>query len=272
MRDYLIDIVRAAGREVLDVYGSAFAVGAKSDNTPLTEADLRAHRVIEAGLAELTPNVPMISEESSPPPFSERCRWRRYWLVDPLDGTKEFVNRNGEFTVNVALIEEGAPVLGVVGVPVQERIYVGDRAQGRAWRLDADGETVLRCRPMRGGSVTVVASRHHGGLRIDNLIEQLQRDFDSVSRAAVGSSLKFCMLADGEADLYPRLAPTSEWDVAAAHAVLAAAGGAVMDLSGRPLRYNAKASLANPEFLAVADPDFHWPRYVREHGVADEED
>ena len=261
MHEPLIDIVRAAGKAILDVYGSAFDVTAKADDSPLTEADLRAHRVIVQGLAALAPELPVISEESPPPPFAERRRWRRYWLVDPLDGTREFVSRNGEFTVNVALIEDGAPVLGVVGVPVRGSVYLGDcRAERRrgAYRMDDRGREPLRTRPMRRGAVTVVASRRHGGERLERYLDALAEVVPEVERVPVGSSLKFCLLAEGRADLYPRLGPTSEWDVAAAHAVLTAAGGAVMQLDGGALAYNAKDSFLNPDFLAVGDPDFPW--------------
>ena len=262
MIDALIDIVRAAGAAVLEVYDDDFKVATKADATPLTEADLRAHRVIVDGLRELSADTPVLSEEAEPPPFAERRHWHRHWLVDPLDGTKEFISRNGEFTVNIALIEHGAPVLGVVGVPVADAVYVGDCREGRAFRVDAGGRTPLRARAMRARmvharTVTIVASRRHGGDRLAHYLNALAERFE-VSRRLVGSSLKLCILATGEADIYPRLGPTSEWDIAAAHAVLAAAGGAVMQLDGTPLVYNAKESLLNPDFIAVADRDYPW--------------
>ena len=257
MLDSLIALVRAAGREILDVYDGHIEVETKADDTPLTQADLRAHQCIVRGLRELTPNWPVVSEESAPPPFEVRKQWQRYWLVDPLDGTKEFVDRNGEFTVNIALIEDGAPVLGVVGVPVADTVYVGDCREGHAFRVDASGRTPLQARPMGTDAVTVVASRRHGGDRLAHCLDVLGKLFE-VSRKPVGSSLKLCILADGQADLYPRLGPTSEWDIAAAHAVLAAAGGTVMQLDGRPLAYNAKESLLNPDFVAAADPGYPW--------------
>ncbi len=272
MIDELVRIARAAGDEILDVYRSDFTVDAKADASPLTEADLRAHRCIAAGLGELRPVLPILSEEAAAPPFEERRRWRRYWLVDPLDGTKEFVGRNGEFTVNIALIEDGAPVLGVVGAPAQGVVYVGDcrtvagATRADAFRLDARGRTPLatrqmsRPRQMRRPRLTVVASRRHGGERLASYLDSLSTRFE-IDRVPVGSSLKFCILAAGEADLYPRLGPTSEWDIAAAHAVLRAAGGEAMRLDGQPIAYNAKDSLLNADFLAVADPAFPW----REH-------
>lgn len=257
MQDALIHLAAAASREILDVYDTAFDVATKDDASPLTKADLRAHRVIVDGLHELTPDVPVISEEAEPPPFEERRHWQRYWLVDPLDGTKEFVSRNGEFTVNIALMENGEPVLGVVGVPVRGHIYVGDCHANEAFRMkDGECET-LRTRAVKPGAITVVASRRHGGDRLAGYLDTLGKSFE-IARRPVGSSLKFCLLAEGEADFYPRLGPTSEWDIAAAHAVLQAAGGAVMLTDGAPLRYNAKASLLNPDFVAVGDPGFDW--------------
>lgn len=259
----LLDIVRAAGEEILAVYrGSDFAVRSKADDSPLTEADLRAHRVIARRLKALFPALPILSEESTPPPFAERQGWRRYWLVDPLDGTKEFIERNGEFTVNIALVENGAPVLGVVGVPAQGVVFVGDCRGGktRAYRLDVRGRTVLRTKPMRGDAIRVVASRRHGGERLAAYLETIGGRF-RVSKVSVGSSLKLCILAEGGADLYPRLGPTSEWDIAAAHAVLRAAGGDLMRCDGGAIVYNAKESLLNPHFLAFADATFPW----REH-------
>jgi 3'(2'), 5'-bisphosphate nucleotidase len=255
----LIEIVRRAGDAILEIYRTDFDVDTKADDSPLTQADLAAHRIIAAGLAELTPDVPMISEESSPPDFDVRRRWQRYWLVDPLDGTREFVNKNGEFTVNIALIENHQPVFGVVGVPAQDCVYTGDVAAGAALKHSGDQSEILQGRPMRDGApLVVVASRSHGGERLEQYLDTLGGIFPEVSRTPVGSSLKLCILAEGQADLYPRLGPTSEWDIAAAHAVLAAAGGDVWTVSGEPLRYNAKESFLNPEFFAVADGAFPW--------------
>ena len=254
----LVPIVDA-GRAILEVYESKFDVVSKEDASPLTQADLAAHRLICNALRGLTPDIPVLSEESVPPDYATRQSWSRYWLVDPLDGTKEFINRNGEFTVNIALIENHRAVLGVVGVPAQDVIYCGDVDAGRAQRRDRSGVHALETRrmdPLR--ELVVVASRSHGGERLEVYIDALAKRFPSVKRTPVGSSLKLCILAEGRADFYPRLGPTSEWDIAAAHAVLAAAGGAVWTLDHAPLRYNTKDSLLNPEFLAVADAQFDW--------------
>ena len=257
----MIEIANAAGRAILEVYGGGFEVDTKADNSPLTEADRRAHRIIVDGLRTLTPDLPIVSEESEPPPYDERRRWQRYWLVDPLDGTKEFVKRNGAFTVNIALIEGGQPNLGVIGVPVQEKVYFGDRTRGEAWRQDERGRTSIRTRGMRGGTVAVVASRNHRTARLEAYLEGLETSFERVDRVHIGSSLKLCVLAEGGADLYPRLGPTSEWDIAAGDAVLAAAGGAVTQFDGTPMRYN-KESFLNPDFLAVADSTYPWENFL----------
>jgi len=257
--DALVEIVDEAGREIMKVYASNFDVVTKDDASPLTQADLASHRTIRDALNRLTPDIPVLSEESNLPDFATRGAWNRYWLVDPLDGTKEFVNRNGEFTVNIALIDGHRATLGVVGVPAQGIVYTGDVAERRAERRDQRGLTVLRTRRMdRERELVVVASRSHGGERLEAFIDGLAERFNAVDRTPVGSSLKFCILAEGRADLYPRLGPTSEWDIAAAHAVLEAAGGSVMTLDHEPMRYNTKESLLNPEFLAVADDAFDW--------------
>jgi len=257
--DRLIEIVRRAGDAILDIYNSEFAVEHKADESPLTQADLAAHHIIAEGLAALDPAIPLLSEESRPPDYAERRGWTRYWLVDPLDGTKEFINRNGEFTVNIALIEDHRPAFGVVGVPVRGLVYTGDVRRGIAQRIGPDGTVALRGRPMTDDrALVVVASRSHGGERLENYLEALKRVYPGVDRTPVGSSLKLCILAEGQADLYPRLGPTSEWDIAAAHAVLAAAGGAVWAVDGSALEYNRKAELLNPEFMAAADGRYPW--------------
>lgn len=258
MLEQLIDIVRRAGSDIMGVYGTAFDVKSKSDNSPLTEADLRAHRVIVDGLVAIDATIPVISEESDAPSYSVRRTWRRYWLVDPLDGTREFVNRNGEFTVNIALIEDNEPVLGIVGAPVSGDIYIGDVAKREAFRLVGSSRRVLTTRKLGDHGITVVASRSHGGERLESYVERLIPIFGRVERTAMGSSLKLCLLAEGLADLYPRLGPTSEWDIGAAQAVLQAAGGSVFQLDGSPLLYNTKASFRNPDFLAVGDSSLNW--------------
>ncbi|MCR9259917.1 MAG: 3'(2'),5'-bisphosphate nucleotidase CysQ [Pseudomonadaceae bacterium] len=259
-QDALISIVEDAGAAILAVYEGDFEVQNKADESPLTQADLAAHKIIVAGLQAATPEVPIISEESAPPGFDVRSQWSTYWLVDPLDGTKEFVNRNGEFTVNIALIHNGEAVYGIVGVPVQQRVYMGDVAAGKAWCLEHGQMRDIASRKMQTGQseLVVVASRSHGGERLENYLDELAKTFSALARQPVGSSLKLCTLAVGDADCYPRLGPTSEWDIAAAHAVLRAAGGEVYTFDGEVLAYNTKESLLNPEFVAVADSGFDW--------------
>jgi 3'(2'), 5'-bisphosphate nucleotidase len=259
MLQAVADLVRQANAEIMDVYAREdFGVETKEDDSPLTQADLRAHRVLEAGLRALTPELPVISEESGLASYEERRTWARYWLIDPLDGTKEFIARNGEFTVNVALIEDGQPTLGCVGVPARDALYLGDVLAGMATCIDARGTRALRARPMQAGrAVAAVASRRHGGERLEVMLKAMEADFGTVELKNVGSALKLCLIAEGEADIYPRLGPTSEWDIAAAQAVLQAAGGAVTQLDGSAIEYN-KRDILNPEFLAVADPAYGW--------------
>ncbi|OGI45075.1 MAG: 3'(2'),5'-bisphosphate nucleotidase [Candidatus Muproteobacteria bacterium RIFCSPHIGHO2_01_FULL_65_16] len=246
-----------AGRRILDVYERNFHVGAKADGSPLTEADRAAHDAIVARLSALTPDVPVLSEEATQVPYEARAAWGRFWLVDPLDGTKEFINRNGEFTVNIALIEGHAPVLGVVYVPVLGVGYSACRGGG-AFRQKADGRPEpIRARRFAGGKPVVVASRSHAGRETEEFLQSLGAH-DVVS---MGSSLKFCLVADGAADVYPRLGPTMEWDTAAAQCVVEEAGGGVTDLTGRPLAYN-KPDLHNPWFIVRGAGEYDWRRHL----------
>jgi 3'(2'), 5'-bisphosphate nucleotidase len=253
-------IARAAGREILEVYGAdALPATAKADDSPLTAADLRAHRLIVEELGRLTPELPVLSEESAHVPFAARSQWRRYWLVDPLDGTREFLSRNGEFTVNIALIENHSPVLGVVHVPVTDTTYRG-MPGGGAWRQHgAEPEAAIRVAEHSGMPVRIVGSRSHRGDSLDAFLERVGPH----ALLAIGSSLKFCLVAEGAADVYPRLGPTSEWDIAAAHAVLLAAGGTLRALDGAPLAYNHRDALLNPFFVAYGPDDHDWLALLR---------
>lgn len=248
-------IAREAGDAILVVYGEDFEVERKADQSPVTAADLAAQRVITAGLAQLDDHLPVISEEARAAPWSQRREWPRYWLVDPLDGTREFIKRNGEFTVNIALIEDHQPVLGVVLAPVTGELYAAARGQG-AWlqsREDAPWQRITT----RGFTqpATVAGSRSHGGAGAGLLGQLIGEGYESMP---LGSSLKFCLVARGDADVYLRRGATSEWDTAAAQSVLEEAGGAVLDLAGEPLRYNRGDSLINPEFIAVGDTAIDW--------------
>jgi 3'(2'), 5'-bisphosphate nucleotidase len=250
----IVALAEDAGRAILEVYSTDFDVQAKDDNSPLTQADLAAHRCISAGLASLTPDVPIISEESGLPEFSERRQWQRYWIVDPLDGTKEFVNRNGEFTVNIALIQNQRPVLGVVRVPVQEKTYIGCEGVGAERREKGRAPVAIHVADRCADRARIVGSRSHRGASLDLFLERVG-DHDMVP---MGSSLKFCVVAEGGADVYPRLGPTSEWDTAAAQAVVEQAGGKVVTLDGKPMKYNAKADILNPHFMVIGAADRNW--------------
>ena len=252
-------IARDAGAAILEVYDRAdFEVRMKSDDSPLTAADLAAHKVIVAGL-EAVGDIPVLSEESDLIPWSERQNWDRYWLVDPLDGTKEFVSRNGEFTVNIALIDGGAPVLGVVYVPITDVLYVGLQGDApEAWIEDAAGRRPIRVRSLGTDSITVMGSRRHGSDALEACLARLRNRFAEVNMTSMGSSLKICLVAAGKADLYPRLAPTCEWDTAAAQGVVEAAGGCVVDANLEILRYNTKDDLVNPHFYVMGDRAQDW--------------
>ncbi|MDG4549629.1 MAG: 3'(2'),5'-bisphosphate nucleotidase CysQ [Candidatus Contendobacter sp.] len=253
-----------AGARILEIYATAFGVTAKEDNSPLTAADLAAHHTILAGLRRLTPDVPVLSEESATLPFTERSRWRRYWLVDPLDGTKEFVQRNGQFTVNIALIEAHEPVLGVVRVPVTGLCYFATRGYGAFREEPGHPPRSIRVKSLQTDEpVRVVGSRSHGGPGLQKFAAAL----GAHEMVTIGSSLKFCQVAEGTADVYPRLGPTSEWDTAAAQAIVETAGGRVVSVeTGEPLRYNTRESLLNPYFVVYGDASRDWLAYVPREG------
>lgn len=242
----VVDLAKQAGEAIMVVYHSGDAGATnKADESPLTLADLASHRVIVNGLTELTPGIPILSEEAADIAYVERSGWTRFWLVDPLDGTKEFIKRNGEFTVNIALIENGVPVLGVVYAPVLDVCYYAARGSGSyVQRGDAAAQVISVKRIADGKPIEVVASRSHSDARTAALLERLGEH----TCVSMGSSLKLCLVAEGAAHFYPRLGPTMEWDTAAAHAVVIAAGGTVCDSTGAELRYN-KSDLHNPEFF-----------------------
>lgn len=242
----VVQLARQAGSAIMRVYSELNpALEYKHDQSPLTQADLASHCILVEGLAQINPGWPVLSEESAEVPFEQRRNWPRFWLVDPLDGTKEFLQRNGEFTVNIALIEDAHPVLGVVGAPAMGKLYYAARGAG-AWKEDAGSVAPIRVGRAADGPIRVVVSRSHASGE-----EDLSPWAGSGPHACIpmGSSLKFCLVADGTADLYPRLGPTMEWDTAAAQCILEVAGGRVTDLHGRTMVYN-KLSLLNPGFVA----------------------
>ncbi len=244
----VVQIAVEAGDKILAVYQDAFDVERKDDASPLTQADLDSHHHIVDALAEFMPEIPVISEESYKAD-TKPCEAVFYWLVDPLDGTKEFIKRNGEFTVNIALIKNNRPIWGVVQAPVMDLIYYGGSEFGVV-KQTASGTTEISAREQVNSSCTFVVSRSHLSDKTKSLFTTLQDAGYTIDTAASGSSLKFCMIADGQADCYPRLGLTSEWDTAAAEAVLAGAGGEVIRFQdGKPLDYN-KTDILNPEFMA----------------------
>lgn len=255
----VIDITREAGDAIMAIYQKDFSIYEKSDQSPLTEADLAAHKIIVEQLAKVA-EYPILSEESANIDWSERQGWQTYWLVDPLDGTKEFIKKNGEFTVNIALIHEGKPILGVVNAPAISQIYAGV-VEGPCFKEQADKSrsALALADTEEAALLKIVGSRSHQSPEIKGFLESLNKPSELI---AMGSSLKLCLVADGQAHLYPRLGPTSEWDTAAAHAVVNAAGGKVTVMmqndagtwqdSGSELLYNQKESVLNPYFLVSA--------------------
>lgn len=254
----VIALSMEAGRRILEIYNSDFRVGFKQDDSPLTAADLASHHCLSEGLQKLSSVYPVLSEESADLPFAVRSTWKTYWLIDPLDGTKEFVKRNGEFTVNVALIHQHTPVLGVVYAPALDVCYFASEGCGAFKRSGGGDPLQIYVRDRAPSRPAVVGSRSHQTEGLATLLGRLG-DYDLKS---IGSSLKLCWVAEGEADLYPRIGPTSEWDTAAAQCVVEAAGGAVTDLAGRRLQYNTKESILNPYFLAYGDKSRTWHTYA----------
>lgn len=257
--DAAIGIAEEAGRRIMEIHSSGYAVQRKEDQSPLTAADLAAHTTIARGLQELTPDVPLLSEESSGIPYSRRRTWDRYWLVDPLDGTKEFISGSREFTVNIALIEDHAPVLGVVLVPAMNRCFAAATGRGAFVRNEGGPAVAIHARKTMRGKFIVAGSRSHGSELQERFFTALGPDTEVLS---MGSALKFCLVAEGRVDIYPRFGPTSEWDTAAAQCVVEQAGGVVTDLRFEPLRYNTRESVLNPHFLVIADPAFDWRSYL----------
>lgn len=258
MREGVISIAQAAATAILAVYDGEFAVAHKDDRSPLTAADLAAHHAIVDGLRQLTPDVPVLSEEATHQvPADTRRQWDRLWIVDPLDGTREFVKRNGEFTVNIALVEHGVSTFGVVQAPVTGITWHGGAAIG-ACRRTHEGERALHVRKPAIAPLRVAASRSHRDARTEAFLAAM----GPIEPVGLGSSLKFCLVAEGGLDVYPRFGPTSEWDTAAAQAVLEGAGGQVIDPRGRPFRYNQRETILNGDFIALGDPALPWRAWL----------
>lgn len=260
----VIALAKQAGEQIMSVYQGDFKVEEKADNTPLTTADLAAHNLIVKGLGELPINIPILSEESASIPFNERTGWETYWLVDPLDGTREFIKRNGEFSVNIALIHNRLPVIGVVYAPVMDLLYYARRGSG-AWKQrghELPTKIHVRNAPK---NVTVARSRAPGtGPMLRSFLDNLGQHRE----VSMGSALKSCLVAEGIADIYARLGPTSEWDTGAAQCIVEEAGGHIVDTNDNDLRYNTKESLLNPHFLVYGDDSKDWIQYLPEAAKA----
>jgi 3'(2'), 5'-bisphosphate nucleotidase len=254
----VIQIAYQAGKAIMEVYDSGYLIEEKSDHTPVTEADMAANKIIESSLKELTPHLPILTEETKPTPFSERQTWPRYWLIDPLDGTREFIKRNGEFTVNIALIDGDESVLGVVYAPVKGVLYYAAKGQGAFKQSSTSDPKPIYAKTKCTGKTVVACGRSHPSEEIKAFLSHLGEH--EVIR--VGSALKSCMVAEGKADLYPRLGPTSEWDTAAAQCVVEEAGGAIVDTSMQRLCYNTKEDLLNPHFFVVGDLSVNWSDFL----------
>ena len=247
----ILKIAEDAGKAIMEIYEQApQAAMIKADESPLTLADLAADRIIKAGIEALALGFPILSEESTQLPFQTRAHWTKFWLIDPLDGTKEFIKRNGEFTVNIALIDKGKPTLGVVYAPALQQFFYGAQGIGAWYRTNNSDAKQIDVKPLKDSLHKVVLSRSHADARTLQLLEKI----GSHQAISMGSSLKMCLVASGLANFYPRLGPTMEWDTAAAHAIVNEAGGIICDLSGTPLSYN-KVDLHNPEFLVMPMAD-----------------
>jgi len=253
-----LSIARIAGQKILKIYDSKYTIEHKQDNTPLTTADLAADKIIRNALYELTPEIPILTEESDAIDFEIRKQWHRYWLVDPLDGTREFIKRNGEFTVNIALIENHKSIIGVINVPVLTTDYFAWCDGGAFKKTATEAAHKIHTRKADKENLTIAGSRSHATDKLKAYYEKL----GNIKILSVGSSLKSCLVAEGSIDLYPRLGLTSEWDTAAAHCIVEEAGGHITQTDGSELLYNTKDSLLNPEFFVFGDDDISWHQYL----------
>jgi len=261
-----VSIARDAGQAILTIYDVGFNIEEKHDKSPLTDADMASHNLIVKRLSALTPDIPILSEESAKLPFEERASWETYWLVDPLDGTREFIKRNGEFTVNIALIHRHKSIIGVINVPVLDIDYFAWE-NGGSFKSEQSATakriSVKKLSHIKNTRLTVAGSRSHGSEMMKDYMAKL----GDVEMISMGSSLKFCLVAEGVADLYPRLGLTSEWDTAAAHCIVEQSGGFITKIDMKPLEYNTKDSLLNPFFFVFGDNSRDWSQYL-EHKSA----
>lgn len=258
----VIELARLAGQTILKIYETDFHVNNKKDNTPVTCADLAANELIVSRLSELTPQIPILSEESVEIPFEQRRLWETYWLVDPLDGTRAFIDRTGEFSVNIALIHRHQPVIGVIYSPVKQCSFYACKDSG-AFYLDKDNVARnIRVRSQCPKKIVVAGTLKSRSNALLAYLDNLEKAFNGVDIRFMGSSLKSCMVAEGEADLYVRLGPTSEWDTAAAQCIVEEAGGLITDTRMNRLTYNVRESLLNPNFFVFGDKSIHWDEFL----------
>ena len=260
-------IAREASRRILEIYLSGFSVTKKADKSPVTEADIVAHESILQGLTRLAPAIPVLSEEAADINFAERSRWDWLWLVDPLDGTREFIRHNGQFSVNIALLHRHRAIFGLILIPITGVCYFAYQRGGACKEIPLHAPRVIHTRPIHAEQpIRVTGSRaSYTGKTLQAYLESLgKHDY-----VGVGSALKSCLVAEGKVDLYPRFGPTYEWDTAAAQVIVEEAGGGVTDTQMRPLRYNARPTLLNPDFFVFGDPGQDWSRYLpNRHSVA----
>ena len=249
--EQLIEISKDAGKAIMEVYNSNFRHQIKEDLSPLTKADTLSNNIICEKLKVITPDIPILSEENSDIPFNIRSSWEQYWLVDPLDGTKEFIKKNGEFTVNIALIENNTPIFGIIHLPVTNETYWGSSTKGSFYIKGNNQKTKLCVENNIRSQVRIVASRSHPSKMLDTLLEEIG-EYKIITK---GSSLKFCLIAKGQADIYPRLGPTSEWDIAAGHAIVKFAGGSLLTIDGESMQYNLTENNLNPYFVVASRED-----------------
>jgi 3'(2'), 5'-bisphosphate nucleotidase len=253
-----IRLARQAGERIMAIYQQDFSVQRKKDESPVTEADMAAHAVIDDGLEEIADEYPVLSEESVSIPFEDRKRWETYWLVDPLDGTREFIKRNGEFTVNIALIHNHQPILGAIYAPVLGISYYAAKGAGAYKQEDGEEPVQINVSKQARKNIIVAGSRSHAGEELKQFLSNLP-GYELVS---MGSSLKSCLVAEGKADIYARLGPTSEWDTAAAQCIVEEAGGHITDTNMQTLTYNTKESLLNPHFFVFGDAQINWSDFL----------
>ena len=245
----VIEIAKEAGEAISQIYNSDFDHQIKKDSSPITAADRLSHKIITERLKILTPEIPIVSEENCDIPFKVRAQWADYWLVDPLDGTKEFINNNGEFTVNIALISNNTPILGIIHIPITHETYWGSKNKGSFYLNENDAVVSISVSNNHQNPIRIVASRSHPSEMLNDLLEKII-DYEIIK---IGSSIKFCHIASGQADCYPRFGPTSEWDTAAGEAIVRYAGGHMVTVNGNLMNYNAKKNYLNPDFIVSSD-------------------